>query len=612
MILRIKLRTTARFEVQRIKDLENIFDEENVKKIWQHIVRKQLRSLDILDLHDYYDFNYQIESKIKQIKKNILSGVYKTKNPLIYKVEKKFGICRHLMLPNPTDALVFQVIVESIASGLKDIQPSKQAYYSRDKNEMKLPHEHQTSDYTWRAKWKSFQKQIFKFSKDYEYLAVTDLTNYYDNIGLRELRHIISGHIKAPEVILDLLFKMIEELSWNPDYLPTSLNGLPTINLEAPRLLAHVLLFELDEILKEKTNDSFVRWMDDINFGVDNKEKANEILGEINDVLKSRGLALNIAKTNIYTADEVEKHFFVQENEYLDNFDKKITENTLTKSDKTEFFKYFRKHLKNKNLQNWSKITKRFFTSAGKIKAKNFLDTAKDLFLQSPNLRQHITFYIQYLGFNTKTAKIIIEILENVKIYDDITKFYITKLLSNISIPRNKMGIAFINEISKFYNKPQNDFDYYCTLWFYAKYKEPYEILSLIENKRDIWINEPFLSRQVVSILPRIIVFKEEKVLEILEEQISNGTPDAASVAKNIKNLLNIKSIDKKLNPYLFYKNKPTTYPLPKFLILLTVLQSSELIKKEEIIKKAKENINDVWYLYWLTNATSQQVFGEK
>ena len=142
-----------------------------------------------------------------------------------------------------------------------------------------------------------FQKEIWKFSKAYRFLVSTDVTNYFDNIGLRELRHVISAIAKTKEVYLDLLFSLIEDLSWNPDYLPTSHKGLPTIDIEAPRLLAHALLFEVDYVLKKRTKNSFVRWMDDINFGVSERRTANIVLGEINDVLKSRGLALNLAKT---------------------------------------------------------------------------------------------------------------------------------------------------------------------------------------------------------------------------------------------------------------------------------------------------------------------------
>ena len=437
------MRTTERFFVQRKKQLEEVFNEPSLVKIWRQIVKKQMRSLDILDLHDYYDFNYRVEERAKHIVKSILSGRYKAHPPLIFKVEKKLGICRHLMLPNPSDALVLQAVVESISVAINDSKPTEKAYYYRDKHNMKFPHEiSEPGEYPlhWRKQWKKFQKEILKFSNEYKYLVVTDLTNYFDNIGLRELRHIISSKIHTHEVVLDFLFNLIEQLSWNPDYLPTSLKGLPTINLEAPRLLAHALLFELDEILDAKTDGSFVRWMDDINFGVDSVDNACEILGAMNDVLKSRGLALNLGKTTYYTVAEAERHFLVEENKYIDDFE------ILDKSDKNyslktkELKRKFKSHLTKTHLQNWAKVTKRFFTTAAKLKSRVLLNDAIRLFKRNPAIRGHITYYIKSLGYNDYTSKAVMKILLEAKIYDDVTLFHVSRLITDWRIdltPKN-------------------------------------------------------------------------------------------------------------------------------------------------------------------------------
>ena len=265
-----------------------------------------------MDLHDYYDFNYNIEERAKEICGRVLKGQYKSYNPLIYRLEKKYGICRHMMIPAPSDALVFQAIVEQLQDTILEAQPTKKSYYSRDKHNLKLPHQFDNPEnYPWFIHWKRFQRDIYQFSNDCEYLIVTDLTNYYDNIGLRELRHVISERVKTDEVNLDLLFNIIEQLSWTPDYLPASLKGLPTANLEAFRLLAHALLFEVDEILNKKTKGSFVRWMDDINFGSNSIKEAYATLSSLSDVLKSRGLSLNLSKTSIYKSEEAKVHFFV-------------------------------------------------------------------------------------------------------------------------------------------------------------------------------------------------------------------------------------------------------------------------------------------------------------
>jgi len=69
-----------------------------------------MRAFDITDLYDYYDFNYVIESRVDIIIERILSGQYRADPPLIYRSEKKHGVCRHLMIPSPSDALVFQLL----------------------------------------------------------------------------------------------------------------------------------------------------------------------------------------------------------------------------------------------------------------------------------------------------------------------------------------------------------------------------------------------------------------------------------------------------------------------------------------------------------------------
>ncbi|MDP4490139.1 RNA-directed DNA polymerase [Pseudoalteromonas piscicida] len=597
------MRTTDRFHIHRREQLESVFNEPNLVSIWRKIVKKQLRSMDVLDLHDYYDFNYRIEERAKNISKKVLSGRYKSKAPLIYKVEKKLGICRHLMLPNPSDALVLQAIVESISEEIRKSEIDGKAYYSRDKHNVKMPHEvKEPGDYEmrWAEQWKTFQKDILNFSDDYKYLVVTDLTNYFDNIGLRELRHVISSRVSTHEVTLDFLFSLIEQLSWNPDYLPTSLKGLPTINLEAPRLLAHALLFEVDEILDVKTKGSFVRWMDDINFGVNNVDTACDILGSVNDILKSRGLALNLGKTTIYTSKESERHFLVYENDFLDNFDIVDKSDKKYKKQTNKLYKEFKAHIKNSDLQNWSKVTKRFLTTAGKLGTPKLVPHAISLFKKQPGIRANVTYYLQNLGPTKRSRAAVLKLLDEVSFYDDVTLYQLAKLIVSWEIKRSKEGKAFVDEALKHLSKPEKPFDLYCYLWVAAKYARPSQLLAVIKSKKSLWEHEPFLTRQVVSILPRIRSFKSSEVDKILDEQISIGPEDAASVAHNIRFLEEVQELDKKLKPYMFPDKKPRTYPVQKFLILLSLMESDELRKSEAFQNEVSKNIVDPWMKHWL------------
>jgi len=596
------MRKTARFSILREKTLDDLFTSSNLSTIWRSIVRSQMRSMDIVDLHDYYDFNANIEEKSTDIRNQVLNAQYKASSPLIFRVEKRYGICRHIMIPAPSDALVLQTITEHMSPLLKKAQPTEMAYYSRDKHIFKLPHQfEETRAYPWFILWPRFQKDIWKFTDDCAYLVVTDITNFFDNIGLRELRNVVSSHVKVEEVLLDLLFNIIEQLSWSPDYLPTSLKGLPTINTEAFRLLPHVMLFEVDKVVDSYSNSSFVRWMDDINIGVNSPNEAFSILGHVNDVLKSRGLALNLSKTTIFTAAEAKSHFMFDENTYLDEVSKADSSSSDFGGIKVEFLKHFRLHLKRSHLKNWDKVTKRYFTVAGRHKITELRRYSYQLYLDNPSIRKNILLYLKSLGFSKKTANII-TLLYDVERYDDVSLFNLCKLITDMEIPRTKTGLEFLKAIDKVLSPVESDFDLYCYIWFLAKYGEPHRLINLIERTKTRWRNEQFLTRQVVSVLPRLFKFKEDVVRGLLNEQMIGGPRDAASVATNIYSLLRTERLVQKLYAYLFPPKPQRPYPLSKYLILTSVL-SSPLLKPAEQKKaaaKVKVHISDQWYIYWL------------
>src|SRR4051812_25693727 len=99
------MKTTARFELERRRQLKKLFTQKQLSTLWRILVKDQMRSMDITDLHDYYDFNYTIEKRADLIVERVLAGHYRADSPLIYRLEKKFGVCRHMMIPTPSDAL---------------------------------------------------------------------------------------------------------------------------------------------------------------------------------------------------------------------------------------------------------------------------------------------------------------------------------------------------------------------------------------------------------------------------------------------------------------------------------------------------------------------------
>jgi len=597
---------TDRFTKLRKNELESIFESAQIASIWRKIVKEQLRKIDIVDIFDFYDFNFNIDERASVLRTDILNGNYQPSQPLIYRVEKRLGVCRHIIIPQPQDALVLQVITEKLNTEIISKMPSSNSFYSQDRHNMIYAHQLET-DYnlTWRKQWKKLQKLIYKFNEEKELLIVTDLSNYYDSIDISVLKSQISHIVDDKEVLIDLLFKIIENISWNPDYLPYTGRGLPTSNLESIRLLAHAFLFEFDAILKDKTKNSFTRWMDDVIIGVNTRKEAIETISSASDVLKSRGLALNLAKTDIYDSEKAEFHFQIKENKYFDSINYDLKKGTSRYNEFTTLLKKrFRVHLKNNRAKYSGKITKRYITAFGKLKSEKLLPDVARLYDQIPSVRPNLLIYLSELGFKKKTAKTVLEILENLSLYDDISLFQVCKLVTDWNIRDNERSNNFLKafdqkliSISKKRKKP---FDFYCIIWFKSKYENPKNLFYFIEKYKNIWSTEPFLRRQVTAVLSRLLVYNKEDVKKLLEQQISTGIPQIVSLASQILSFSDSESLLSKTRLYLFPTYKQKNYPLAKFLILCSLLNSPHIRKDKKILEYIKEYITDDYYKKWI------------
>ncbi len=598
---------TERFHSLRKTSLETIFSKKVIADVWRKIVRTQLRSLELKDLYDHYDFNYNIDERASAIRSEILNGTYKASQPLVYRIEKKFGVCRHLIIPQPYDALVLQVLVENIAVDILKNQPSINAFYSRDKHSFNLPHNIGEYGLSWRQQWKELQKKIYHFSASKKLLIVTDLSNYYDSIDMNELRKVFTSLAKVEEVLIDLIFRIIEEISWKPDYLPYSGRGLPTTNIEGIRLLAHAFLFEIDEVIKQKTEDHFTRWMDDLVIGANNRKEAVEIISCISDMLKSRGLALNLSKTNIYTADLGYYNFQIEANRYIDEIENTKPTDENYKQICQELNRAFKKHLKDKKPKYWDKVAKRFITTYSKLKSKSLIHILPKIYVENPALRMNFIYYLLDIGYLKITAASVLRILNEIDVFDDLSLYQLCFLVTQWQIPINKQSTAFLKEFQRLLNKfafeRKLPSDYYSILWFKAKYCPPEILLKSIIEEQNYWQSNSFLRRQVTAVFSRLWSTDKPNVRKILFNQISSGIGNTVTLANQIFRFSTIDSLSSSLRLYLFPKKIQKPYPLGKFLVLCSVLNSETIRNDRLIVAKIKYHISDPYYLKWLNQS---------
>ena len=223
-------------------DLDYAFKTQKIVKVWRYTVRHGLRKQPLEDLHDFLDIHRNIQSFAARLRKDVLDGHYKPSSPEFVHLEKRDGIPRRLAIPEPANALALQCIVEVLESELKKAQPSQNSYYSRTHTQGDVEHVDGTFAYPWWILWPQFQQRILKFTDSYQYIVVTDIANYFDCIPLASLRNTLASCGKFSENLLNFLFYLLEAFSWRPYYMPHSGVGLPQINFDAPRLLAHAYL----------------------------------------------------------------------------------------------------------------------------------------------------------------------------------------------------------------------------------------------------------------------------------------------------------------------------------------------------------------------------------
>ncbi|WP_439817995.1 RNA-directed DNA polymerase [Zavarzinia sp. CC-PAN008] len=156
--------------------------------------------------------------------------------------------------------------------------------------------------------WRDFTGIVRNTIGASDYLLSTDLTNYFENISLSELKRTIVSFL--PEVQVDanekaairanveLLFSCLKSWAYSET------GGLPQ-NRDASSFLANIYMLPIDRALLQQGYKYF-RYMDDIKIVCSDKAAARRALKALTIELRKRGLAVNAGKTQIAAASETQ------------------------------------------------------------------------------------------------------------------------------------------------------------------------------------------------------------------------------------------------------------------------------------------------------------------
>lgn len=564
---------SPRFDIRAAK-LRKIFSASNIERIWKDKVRVAMRDQFLCDGVENLDFHMNRKIESQKLSQLILSGGYTPQKSQRILVEKSKGLCRQLVIPSVRDAIVLQCLSDALYIQIKDKAPTDKAFFEPKDHAFSTT----LSPYGTFASWLNFQRELFKFSKNRRFIVVTDIANYYDSISYVHLRNAIASISDVEECVLDMLIYVLADLLWQPDYTPRIEVGLPQINLDAPRLLAHCFLYELDSYLASDPNRDFVRYMGDIDIGVDSIVEAKTALKAVDLVLQTKQVRLNSGKTSILSRNEAIRHFRIFENARIDtvqnSVDVRIKHGLPIDRQRTLIEARIKKGIKKKSFDtgNGEKTLKRWISLASKTGAEINPATLTDIINRRPAVRQNVYAFTRGRPLKPSIAAALANATNSGLLIDDASSVEMANNLVE-TLVKSRHCHKFIESIIT-RNGVNDYYGIYATLWLQSKYGTTAQLLDSLQKSKLIWSPHERLGRLAASFSPIFHKSAEEaSYRKLLSSSMNVGVhqvyrfhlkleSDADTFNRMFDSL-------KAVNP-----SRGTGITHPKFLCLMSALQN--------------------------------------
>jgi hypothetical protein len=587
----------------KIEDLRKVIGANRLKAFWKAQVRDAMRKQPIPDPLENLDFHVRLDANCAAIEAEICSASYAPRQPLRFLSEKSKGLCRQLVVPTAKDALVLQALSDAIWSEIKPKSPSKKSFYAPAEHAFSKAIKGHTVEYGSLAAWLAFQKTIFGFADTKKFLVVTDIANYYDFISYEHLRNILASLSVVKEHALDLLIYTLSSMLWQPDYMPRVPIGLPQMNLDAPRLLAHCFLFEIDAFLDSFPNADYARFMDDIDIGVNSLAEAREVIKNLDLALQTRQLRLNSGKTRILTETEARKHFKIRENAWIGTLADRIDAKRVLKAplfnERRKIELSIRAGLRRDTFSSGSgdKILKRLVNLARTTSAHINDDHFFLVLANWPSLRSTMLHWWQEQKSPALKLNLLTQILQDGHLVDDASLVEIAGALVAARLPDTAWVRAHLKAILDGLGST-SIWSLYAQIWVASKYSSNSELMLIIETKVSMWGSNEHLTRLVAGMFPRFVGSSLQPKFEAILRRI--GGFAASSVMQFHHELSNTVEGYTAVKKFIAAPNTslPNKISHAKFLMLLSLLHNTKIASTAALQLKAIHTValTDAFY----------------
>ena len=566
----------------KVKGLQDVINVLRLKSTWKNKIREAMRRQPIPDPLENLDFHIRLDAVCAAIEAEVLSGAYIPNTPIRFLSEKSKGLCRQLVIPSVKDALVLQTLSDALWSEIRAKAPTKNSFYAPNDNQMSKVIKGHSSEYGSLNAWLTFQQTIFGFARKKKFVIVTDIANYYDSISYDHLRNILADLSIAREHALDLLIYTLSCMLWQPDYMPRIPIGLPQSNLDAPRLLAHCFLFEIDELLSQTPNIDFARYMDDMDIGADSEAQAKSVLRDLDLALQTRQIRLNSGKTRILSDAKSQHHFKIRENMLIDRLAERIEAKFSTKqsiaNERRKIELAIRAGLRRRIFSsgNGEKIFKRLINLGRQVHANLSEGVFSDILISWPGLRQSILLWWQNSSNPEAKLAVISNLFSAGDLVDDAAKMDTAVALVAARLPKTNFVANQIQNILKSL-KNKNPWDWYSKAWILSKYGSQEELMELVETTVSLWVTREHLSRLAAGLFPRFLHSSHQSKFEAIILRAGNAWSMTVlqfhqELCVGTKGYTAIKSFVLATNPSL-----PNLTSHSKFMMLWSLLSNADI-----------------------------------
>lgn len=286
---------------------------------------------------DFLEFRDVLENKdyfLDQLRGYTQSNELYEPGPAVhFDIPKPGFTIRYSSETNIIDRLIYQACVDFIAHELDKIH-SASIYSHRTNTDWGNKYFFKYAVDEWNQFLSDTRLELDK--EENEVLLITDLSNYYESISIKDLNNTLNFQIENLK-ISPKRKKEFKKVSSQLNRLlsnwcqPDTKRGIPQ-NRDASSFLSNIFLNPVDDVII-KAGYKYFRYMDDIRIVCKNKFEARKVLKLLVKELRKKGLNVNSKKTQILDLNNSDHRLLA--NEALQKNDKQIDQiESLLKSRK--------------------------------------------------------------------------------------------------------------------------------------------------------------------------------------------------------------------------------------------------------------------------------------